>query len=99
MSKKGKDTNRVVAILIVNDNDDILMGLRNDNNKYANPGGHLKEKECFFDGTQRELKEETGLDAQEIELIKMCKVGKNLIYLMKVKVDPNQEIDSSNNTS
>jgi 8-oxo-dGTP diphosphatase len=77
MSKKGKDTNRVVAILIENENNDILMGLRNDNNKYANPGGHLKEKENFFDGAQRELKEETGLDAQEIELIKMCKVGKN----------------------
>ena len=71
------------------------MGQRNDNDKWANPGGHLKVGEQYFEGCLRELKEETGLDAKEIKLIKMCKCGKILVYLFKIKVDPEQEIDAS----
>ena len=80
MSKQGRDTNRVVAILITNENDDILMGLRNDNGKYANPGGHLKKGECFFDGTMRELKEETGLSGQIIRLMSINRVVDKEVY-------------------
>lgn len=96
MAKEGRDTNRVAAILIRDSEDNILLGERNDNNKFANPGGHLKVNEDYYDGAMRELKEETGLDAQEIQLIKMCKIGKNLIYLFEAKVDPEQSIDTSN---
>ena len=95
MSKEGRDSNRVAAILIKDDSDNILMGRRNDNLLYANAGGHLKIGECCYSGCLRELQEETGLDAKEIKLINLKKIGKNLIYLFEVIVDKEQKIDTS----
>jgi len=95
MSKEGRDTNRVVAILIENPKGNILLGKRRDNGKWANPGGSLKSGECYYDGCRRELLEETGLDAQEMKLVKVCKIDNLFIYLLKVTVDPSQPIDSS----
>jgi len=96
MAKEGRDSNRVAALLICDEHDNILMGRRNDDFKWSNPGGHLKVNEDAYEGAIRELKEETGLDVQEIQLIKMTKCGKNLVYLFEVRVDPDQIIDPSN---
>lgn len=95
MSKEGRDSNRVAAILITDENDNVLMGKRNDNDKWANPGGHLKVGEQYYEGAIRELKEETGLDAKKVKLINMTKCGPMLVYLFKITVCPKQEIDTS----
>ncbi len=95
MAKEGRDSNRVAAILIRDDNDDILMGKRNDNGLWANPGGHLKVGEQYYEGAIRELEEETGLDVKEIKLVGMCKCDKILVYLFEATVDPSQEVDTS----
>jgi 8-oxo-dGTP pyrophosphatase MutT (NUDIX family) len=96
MSKEGRDTNRVAAVLVKDAHDNVLMGLRNDSFSWGNPGGHLKVGECFLEGSIRELKEETGLDAKEVKLISMTKIGKYLVYLIEAKVDSDQKIDPSN---
>jgi 8-oxo-dGTP diphosphatase len=95
MAKEGRDTNRFVAILVRNSVDNVLMGLRNDDFAWCSPGGHLKAGEDFASGAHRELKEETGLDALEMKLINIQKIGKMMIYLLEAKVDQNQEIDMS----
>lgn len=89
------DTNRVALALIVNKNDDILFGRRQDNGRYTIPGGHLKENESPFDGMKRELKEETGLDALDLKLVKIGQKGVRQLHLFIVRVDPDQKADPS----
>jgi len=87
------DSNRVALSLIVNDKDDILFGRRKDNGKYTVAGGHIKKGENPYNGMTRELKEETGLDALDLKMIKASYCKGKIIYLFKILVDPKQEID------
>ena len=89
-------TKRVAVGLIVNSNDKVLMGKRNDTDKFTVPAGHIEKGECPFLGMARELKEETGLDAKEIKLVQAGIQDSILIYLFKVEVDCDQKIDVSN---
>lgn len=91
MSKEK--TKRVAVCLIRDWKDDVLMGKRNDNSKFTQPGGHLDKGECPYQGAIRELKEETGLDATDIKLVKVIKNGSVLVYGFEVKVDLDQEVD------
>ena len=94
MSKKDA-SNRIAIALIVDQNDCILMGKRNDNDRFTIPGGHLKTNEDAYAGLIRELKEETGLDAEDAKIAKVCKINGKILYLFCVKVNPAQAIDSS----
>lgn len=91
MSKEK--TKRVAVCLIRDWKDDVLMGKRNDNGLFTQPGGHLDKGECPYQGAIRELKEETGLDATDIKLAKVMKNGNIMVYGFEVKVDIDQEID------
>lgn len=93
MSKER--TKRVAVCLIRDWKDDILMGKRNDNGKFTQPGGHLDKGECPYQGAIRELKEETGLDATDIKLVKVIKNGDIMVYGFEAKVDLDQDIDCS----
>ncbi len=97
MKTMGKRSRRVAINLIVDDQDNILMGRRNDNQKITVPAGHIYSKEDPHVGAKRELKEETGLDAQDIKLVssKWDKDRNLILYLFKVTVDPAQAIDVS----
>ena len=92
-----KDSNRIAVCLVTDNQDNILMGLRNDCSKWANPCGHIKENEDPYMGCRRELLEETNLEAKEIKLIKVVynKDKGIMLYLFKVVVDLDQEIDIS----
>jgi len=98
----SKDSNRVAIALIVDHKDDVLMGKRNDNGNWTQPGGHCHVGEDTFEGLCREVKEETGYDVKEAKLCGMCKNGHKLIYLYKVTVegeidvsgDPDNEVDT-----
>ena len=94
MSKKSK---RVVINLITDHKDDILMGCRNDNKCWTMPAGHLDHGEDPYEGAIRELKEETGLDVEDIKLVgsHWDKENNILLYLFKVVPDPKQMIDAS----
>jgi 8-oxo-dGTP pyrophosphatase MutT (NUDIX family) len=89
-----KDTNKIVICLIYNDRDEILMGCRNDNGKWTTPAGHLMEGEDLHEGVVRELNEETGLQAEKVDLLGMNQRDGLLLYLFKIKVSG--EIDTSN---
>jgi len=93
MSKSYK---RAAVGLIRNDQDKILMGRRNDTQKWTVPAGKLKNKECPYEGMARELKEETGLDAKEIKLLKVVFENNVILYLFEIKINKDQEIDTSN---
>lgn len=56
-----KKIKEVAAIAVISGNQ-LLMGVRRDNGKLTNPGGHIEEGESPSVGAQRELKEEVGLD-------------------------------------
>lgn len=94
MAKKAP-SNRAAIALICNENQDVLMGIRNDNGKWTVPGGHLEKGEDPYEGMARELKEETGLDAKDICICKVGKKGHMLIYVMKVEIDSSQKVDVS----
>jgi 8-oxo-dGTP pyrophosphatase MutT (NUDIX family) len=91
---------RVAICLVTNDKDMLLMGKREDNQKWTCPGGHIETGEDPYEGACRELKEETGLDAESLVLVKAgLTEDKNkqkiLLYLFKVKVNKDQKIDTS----
>lgn len=91
----GKDSKRIAIALITNQNDKVLMGKRNDNQKWTVPAGNIEKGECPFVGMVRELKEETGLDAVNVQMVD-CKLKKDmLLYLFKIEIDPDQKIDTS----
>jgi 8-oxo-dGTP pyrophosphatase MutT (NUDIX family) len=95
MSKKR--TKRVAICLITDDQDNVLLGKRNDNGKWTVPGGHLDVNEDPHLGACRELKEETGLEAKDVKLIAVEKTPKNtIIYCFKVTLHDDQKIDTSN---
>jgi 8-oxo-dGTP pyrophosphatase MutT (NUDIX family) len=91
-----KNIKRASVGLIRNNQDRILMGKRNDTDKWTVPAGKLKHKECPYEGMARELKEETGLDAKEIKLRKVIFENNILLYLFEIKIDSDQKIDTSN---
>ena len=76
MSKQK--TKRVACCLIRDWKDDILMGKRNDNDKWTTPGGHLDKGECPYEGAIRELKEEK---LAEEGVILITKRGKPIAIL------------------
>jgi 8-oxo-dGTP pyrophosphatase MutT (NUDIX family) len=97
MSDYKNRSKRIAICLICDYKDDILMGCRNDNKTWTVPGGHIEVNEDPYEGAIRELKEETGLDVEDIKL-----VGSHwdrekglLLYLFKVEPDPKQMIDVS----
>jgi 8-oxo-dGTP pyrophosphatase MutT (NUDIX family) len=92
----SKDKTRRVAIGVITDcNDKILMGRRNDTDKWTVPAGNIDDGECPFQGMARELKEETGLDAKSIKIVKAGIEAGRLLYLFKIEVHEDQEVDTS----
>jgi 8-oxo-dGTP pyrophosphatase MutT (NUDIX family) len=88
---------RVAVAIIRDEKDNVLFGIRKDCGKYVNPAGKAEESEDIYQACIRELKEETGLDAIDLKLVKVgYKREKNIIvYIFDVKVDLNQKIDPS----
>lgn len=64
-----------VGVMIQNNEGKILMGLRKGSHgagEWAFPGGHLEFGETIFETAKREVREETGLDVNEFELISVA---------------------------
>lgn len=59
-----------VGALVVNDEGEVLIVRSNKwKDKYSVPGGHIEVGERAEDAIRREVKEETGLDAEPVELL------------------------------
>ena len=55
--------------LVFNDKNEILLNLRNDTNTWGIPGGAMELYETIEETAIRELKEETGILANQLELV------------------------------
>ena len=96
--------------LVFNDKNELLLNLRSDTNTWGIPGGSMELYETIEETAIRELKEETGITAEKLELVtvlsgkdyyfeypngdKMCTV----IVLFKV-LDYSGRINVSDNES
>jgi len=61
-----------IGVLILNDKNEVLLGLRNSSHgagEWSCPGGHMEFGEKIFETAKREVKEETDLEIEEFELI------------------------------
>ena len=58
------------AVIVINDNNEVLLQKRVDNSLWAIHGGAIEPDESVEDAAKRELKEETGLEAIEIKFFK-----------------------------
>ena len=98
-----------VKILLVNSNDEILLGYSHHN--YQFPGGHVEENEELIDTVNREIKEETGMDLKLKDLEPFARnlgyykdwpeEGKNRkieIYYYEVKTDEKPNLDNTSYT-
>ena len=88
---------RIVICLVTDERDNILMGRRNDNDRWTNPSGKLKVGEDPYFGAEREFLEETGVEVDSIKLIgaHWDKDRNLLLYLFKITVKPDQKFDFS----
>jgi len=61
-----------IGVMIQNEKGEVLLGLRQGSHgagEWSFPGGHLEFGEIPFETAKREVKEETGLEVDEFELI------------------------------
>lgn len=64
-----------VGVLIINNNNEVLLGLRSSSHgagEWSFPGGHLEFGETIFEAARREVKEETDLEIENFELVSVC---------------------------
>jgi mutator protein MutT len=55
--------------LVFNDKNELLLNLRSDTNTWGIPGGSMELYETIEETAVRELKEETGITAEKLELV------------------------------
>lgn len=67
------------TILVFNSKNEILLNLRSDTNDWGIPGGGKELKETLEECAIRELKEETNLTTNDLELIEVLS-GKQYYY-------------------
>lgn len=67
------------TILVFNKNNELLLNLRSDSNNWGIPGGGKELKETLEECAIRELKEETNLETNHLELVTVLS-GKEYYY-------------------
>ena len=65
--------------LVFNDKKELLLNLRADTNTWGIPGGSMELYETIEETAVRELKEETGIKADELELVTVLS-GKDFYF-------------------
>ena len=65
--------------LVFNDKKELLLNLRTDTNTWGIPGGSMELYETIEETAIRELKEETGICAEELELVTVLS-GKDFYF-------------------
>lgn len=71
--------------LVFNDKNELLLNLRSDTNTWGIPGGSMELYETIEETAIRELKEETGICAEELQLITVLS-GKESILSIPTEI-------------
>lgn len=90
------DSPGVALVTAYNDQGELLLGRRRDNNKWTVPGGHLNPGEDPRDGAERELHEETGLRPVSLSFLREFETANGLmLYCFSAYVtgEPHSELD------
>lgn len=58
-----------VCVFLINENEELLLEKRSDNGMYSIPGGALDMGEKVKEGALRELKEETGIELDDLKFV------------------------------
>ena len=64
-----------IGVMILNEKGEVLLGLRKGSHgegEWAFPGGHLEFGETVFETAKREVKEETDLDVEPVEIVSVA---------------------------
>lgn len=64
-----------IGVMLQNEKGEVLLGLRHGSHgagEWSFPGGHLEWGETVFETAKREVKEETGLEIEKMELISVA---------------------------
>lgn len=67
------------AIIVLNEHNELLLQLRADTHDWGLPGGGMEIGDSYEETAQKELFEETGLIAEEFQLVGLAS-GKELYY-------------------
>jgi 8-oxo-dGTP pyrophosphatase MutT (NUDIX family) len=92
-SNRPKSKTKVVSVAAFNEDGQLLFGLRQDNNSWNLPGGHLNPDEEPQEGALRELLEETGLEGKSLSYLGQADVGKVVVYSFVCEVSGNPSGD------
>jgi len=100
---------RKVKLFIINNNNEMLLGYCN--NEYQCPGGRVEKDESLVDAINREIKEETGIELNLVEIHPFAcsfgyykdwpEVGKNRkleIYYYEIITDEKPNLDNTQYT-
>lgn len=67
------------AVIVMNKKEEILLQLRADTNDWGIPGGGMEMGDSFEETAKKELYEETGLYAKELQLVALAS-GSEMYY-------------------
>ena len=86
-----------VTIIIENDNNEVLLQLRDDiktikfPNTWCHPGGAIESNETSEEAIKREMQEEMGLELSGFELFKKYDLPDRIDWVFHVKLDIDPE--------
>lgn len=87
--KLSKSSRNGAAVVVVNDNGQLLMGRQvKDEYRWSFPGGHIESGESKISAALRELREETGIELKESDLSLLHEDDNDTVFVARLNHTP-----------